>query len=231
MEVSLIKRVLRASRCRIWPVALCLSVLSVPALASQITFHFTGTVTQTNFDPSDPFGGSIGFGTAITGSYTFDSATPDSDPSVSSASYQHAGPPYGLSINIGGNLFSTNDFLAVNVLNGAGIDQYGVLACNGGSAACFSGDLTVSMLMQDATGTALASAALPVAPPPVAAFPSRTLSLYRNYFDDAGTFYQIQIDGTLDSLTAVPEPSTTTSLLLGCALFAIARRKAKLKTS
>ena len=205
-------------------------MLSIPALAGPITFNFAGTVTQANFDPSDPFSGSIGFGTAITGSYTFDSTTLDSDPSGSSGSYQHAGPAYGFSINIGGSLFSTNDFLAVNVLNGVGIDQYGVLACNGGSAACFSGDLTVSMLMQDATGTALASAALPVAAPAVAAFQSRTISLYRNYFDDAGTFYQIQIDGTLDSLTQdsltpVPEPSTAASLLLGCALVAIARRK------
>jgi hypothetical protein len=211
-------------------IALGLAALSAPALAGPLFFNFTGTVTQTNFDPSDPFGGSIVFGTPIMGTYVFDSATPDSDPSGSSGSYQHSGVPYGLSINIGGNVFSTNDFLAVNVLNGGGFDQYGVLACAGGAGACFSGDLTVSILMQDATGTALSSDALPGIAPSLAAFQSRTVAFNRNYFDDAGTFFQIQIDGTLDSLIAVPEPSTAVAVLLGCAFLAIARRKAKLKT-
>jgi hypothetical protein len=206
-------------------IALGLPALSIPALAGPLFFNFTGTVTQTNFDPSDPFGGSIVFGTPITGTYVFDSATPDSDPSGSSGSYQHAGAPYGLSINIGGNVFSTNDFLAVNVLNGGGFDQYGVLACVGGSAACFSGDFSVSILMQDNTGTALASDALPGTAPSLAAFQSATIAFNRNYFDDAGTFFQIQIDGTLDSLIAVPEPSTAVSVLLGIALAAVAFRK------
>ncbi|HEV8145236.1 MAG TPA: hypothetical protein VGP79_02585, partial [Bryobacteraceae bacterium] len=176
---------------------LCVPAFSIPALAGPLFFNFTGTVNSTNFDPSDPFGGSIGFGTPITGTYVFDSTTPDSDPSASSGSYQHAGAPYGLTINIGGNVFSTNDFLAINVLNSAGFDQYGVLACSGGSGACFSGDLTVSILMQDSTGTALASDLLPLTAPSVAAFQSRTIAFNRNYFDDAGTFFQIQIDGTL----------------------------------
>ena len=223
-------RLLGTFRRPLWLLSLCLPALSLPALASPVFINLTGTVVSTNFDPSDPFGGSIGFGTPIAITYVFDSTTADSDPSGSSGSYQHTGAPYGLSINIGGFVFSTNDFLAVNVLNSAGLDQYGVLACSGGVGACFSGDLTVSILLQDNTGTALGSDALPGTAPSLASFQSGTIAFNRNYFDDAGSFFQIQIDGNVDSLAVVPEPSTTVGVLLGCALLAIARRRAKSTT-
>src|SRR5262245_7081443 len=76
------------------------------ARANPITFSFTGLVTQTNFDPSDPFSGSIVFGTPFTGTYTFQSDAVDADPSASGGSYTSS--PGSLSVTIGGNALTAS---------------------------------------------------------------------------------------------------------------------------
>src|SRR5213593_3196040 len=123
------------------------------AASSPITVEFGGFVTQFNTDPDDPFGGAVVFGTAITGTYTFESTTPDSIAVANAGSYQAGGAPLGLTVTIGGGSFTINDFLAVNVANDfAGpVDQYGVLACSGG-AAC-SGYTTIDLFLQDNDAT------------------------------------------------------------------------------
>ena len=110
---------------------LALGLGSMPVHAVPATFGFDGTVTSTFFDPFDPFGGTIGFGTSIWGEYTFESTTPDAipaDPSV--GSYSNFGAPFGMMVSIGGNSFSASEFLNIGVANdiGAGVDQYTVLA-------------------------------------------------------------------------------------------------------
>lgn len=200
-----------------------------PAWASLITFSFTGTVTQFNADPDDPFGGGIGFGTAINGSYTFESTTPDSAAAATTGSYQMAGPPFEATATIGGELFSTSDFLAINVANdfGGSVDQYGVLAC-GGPGSCFSttsaGDLTIGLFFEGPTSI-FGSDGLPLTAPPLASFVTRDFRLFANVSDN-----QIEIEGILDSLTCtagcdgapVPEPSSL--LLLAAGLTALCHR-------
>lgn len=168
---------------------------SVPASrADAITFNFTGTVTQVNFDPSDPFSGSIVFGTPITGAYTFDSASMDSAPAdPSTGSYQAFGTLFGATAAMGGNTFSTTGFLGINVFN-SNPDQYGVLACAGGPGSCFSGDLTISLFLQDASGGVFSSDALPLNPPALSSFQARDFALFQN-FSSGADFFQIEIEG------------------------------------
>ena len=49
------------------------------AHAVPITFAFTSVVSQEPLLDLDPFGGSIAAGTPFSGSYTFESTTPDGD--------------------------------------------------------------------------------------------------------------------------------------------------------
>ena len=70
-------------------VAVFVTLIGADAQASPITFDFSGTVNQVPvLDPSDPFGGTIGFGTAFVGSHTFESTASDLDASATGASYR-----------------------------------------------------------------------------------------------------------------------------------------------
>jgi hypothetical protein len=201
-----------------------------PASASLITFSFTGTVTQFNADPDDPFGGGIGFGTAIAGSYTFESTTPDSAAAATTGSYQMAGPPFGVTATMAGEIFSITDFLAINVADdfGGSVDQYGVLACAGGPGSCFSttgsGALTIGLFLEGPTGI-FGSDGLPLTAPPLASFATRDFRLFANAGDN-----QVEIEGTLDSLTCtagcdgVPVQEPSSLLLLAAGLTALCHR-------
>ena len=141
--------------------------------AAPTTFEFTGTVTHVNFDPSDPFNGTINFGTPISGIYTFESTTPDSVSVPSTGAYIMTGIPTGIEINIGDSIFSTVDFLAVGVANNfAGpVDQYTVFSKSS------AGNLEIELFSQDDTATVFSSDVLPMTPPPVANFAVRSSHL------------------------------------------------------
>lgn len=190
--------------------------------AAPITFGFTGAVTQTTFDPDDPFDGGIDVDTAITGSYTFESTAADVIPGASTAGYvSPVGAAYRFAVTIGGHAFSTSDFLSIGLANNvAGVDQYTVLACAGG-ASCPG--LMLELFLQDLGGTVFGSAALPLRAPSLGAFEIRTFAL-RGLIDD----HQIEILGRLASLDCsagcdpapapIPEPGTLLPLASGLAV-------------
>jgi len=203
-----------------------------PALAAPITFDFSGTITAFPTVPPDPFGGTICDGTncspasTFTGSYTFNSAAPNTIASTTQGSYQQAGSPFGLSVTIGGHLFSTSDFLAINTQHTAGFfDFYGVLACTSslGPPSCSTpvtadGDLSVSLAFSDPTGTALGTNALPLSPPDLTKFANESFMLLTQVSGNP-----VELDGNITSLTCatgcvttVPEPATL--LLVGAGL-------------
>lgn len=189
-----------------------------PCAAAPITFDFTGTVTQTVFDPNDPFAGAIGFGTTFSGSYTFESTATDNIPFASNGSYNAFGVPYLFTVTIGGGFtFSTSDVLNISTGNGA-TDQYSVLAC-AGSPFCFGS--AAQLFLEDLDGAVFAGDALPFPAPPLSAF-EIALFTFRGFVDDN----QVEILGQLDSLVCsagcgpvgnpVPEPGSL--ILVGSAL-------------
>ncbi len=194
--------------------------------AAPITFTFTGTVSQDPLlDPADPFGGTIAFGTPLSGSYVFDSTTPDRDASANGGSYTSAGG--SLTLTIGGQLFLAADLLNIGVGNNfSGSDFYTVFAQSTGGLDVFD----ISLTLQDFNGTVFAGASLPIDAPSFASFELATLFL-------TGTIggNQVQIDGQLTSVicsgkcladdgTPVPVPEPTTLVLLSTALAAVRLR-------
>jgi hypothetical protein len=201
-----------------------LVVAPTVADAGPITFTFAGTVSQDPFlDPADPFGGTIAFGTPFSGSYVFESTTPDGDGSANGGSYTSAGG--SLTLTIGGHAFLAADLLNISVGNNfSGSDFYTVLAQSTTGLDVFD----ISLLLQDLNATVFGGPLLPTDAPSFSAFELATLAL-------SGTIAgnQVQIDGQLTSLicsdgcvpgggTPVPEPSTL--VLLSTAVAAMRLR-------
>jgi len=164
---------------------------AAPCVAAPITFDFTGSVTQATFDPNDPFAGAISFGTAFSGSYTFESTATDNIPFPSNGSYTSFGAPYLFTVTIGAFTFSTSDVLNVSTGDGP-TDQYSVLACAGGPF-CFGS--SASLFLEDLDGAVFAGDALPFPAPPLSAF-EVALFTFRGFVDGN----QVEILGQLDSL-------------------------------
>jgi PEP-CTERM motif len=192
----------------------CLVAASA-AQAAPITFSFTAAVTD------DPFGLSS-FGAPISGSYTFDSSAADSIPGAATGSFASSGPGIGFTANVDGTNYSVPGVLTVNTANNiaGGVDQYGAIALDS--------VLTLELFLEDATGTALASDALPLLPPSLANFGVRQ---FRLFSADA------EFLGRVDTLTCtagcgvqpVPEPGSL--LLVGSALAGFGYRRLRTRQS
>ena len=203
--------------------------------AAPVTFGFAGRVTSANFGPDDqPYPNPITIFSGFSGRYTFDSGAADLDPASSVGRYAVDGSPFGLTVEIGGNTFTTANRLVVEVDDAPSADAYVVTA---GILALFR--LEVGLTLRDPTGAALPSDALPLTPPPLAAFATRTLD-FRNDILDRGL---VLITGRIDSLTclagcaradgapSLPLPPTLLLLsapvgVLGVSRFLAARRSA-----
>jgi len=80
-------------------IVLLLAVAS-PVQAEIIRIAIEATVDWVN-DPCDYFEGNISPGDIITGTYTYDSATTDSNPLPTGGDYWHYESPFGISLSVG----------------------------------------------------------------------------------------------------------------------------------
>jgi hypothetical protein len=181
--------------------------------ATPITFGFQGNVISV----TSSLGGTFNTTQTISGSYTFESTTPNvfaPDPNFGA----YSGALTALSFAVNGYTATlgsggTNNII---VLNDLGQDRYQVnngpfsgSSVNGFSPNFFALDLI------DPTQTAFSTNLLPLVPPNLALFsttpPSRQITL--SFIDTAGT--NAFVIANLNSLTAVPEPSVLLLMVTG----------------
>ncbi len=195
---------------------------SPPVKAELITIKIEGVVDYVG-DPYNYLEGKIIPGDIITGSYTYDSTTHDSNPSPYIGMYEHYTSPYGIKLSIGEFVFQSDpdnvDFL-VSVGNAGGTyDRDNYLIRSHNNLPSYDNILINDIMWQldDKSGTAVSSDALPVTAPVLEDWP------------DSFTGLRITAGDIKDSLritsnvtSAIPEPCTI--LLFGVAALFLRKR-------
>lgn len=197
--------------------------------AHPITQSLEGTVNQSQFDPFDPLGGALGPGSHLSAYLTFDTEAIDSSASPDIGSYTFSGGPYGVATRVDGIAFPPMSTVNISLVNGAGSgpDQYSVFAWEG-SADGLGDFFSLSVLLQDDTGTVFDGVEWPATWPALDRFHVRSFFLTGQYTDPDGQFIQYEIQGDI-ALAAVPEPAVLTlaSLALLCGLGASRRPRTR----
>jgi hypothetical protein len=135
----------------------CLVLFPGLAVAAQVTVDFSGTVTSASITVPDCPALAITSGTSFSGSYTFESTTPDGSPSASSGFYPALS---ALSVDVGGELL-VSAVSGIIAVTDAAADAYQVNAsvanttCPGGTI------LDILLTLQDSDGAVFTSDALP----------------------------------------------------------------------
>lgn len=197
------------------------------AQAVPITFNFTGI--NSGLSPSLA-GGPVATGDTLTGSYTFESTTVGTGGGCSAVSGQcdYFGAITALNFTVGsytgtGNVGDTN---IISVLNdfSSPMDAYTVVnSFTGASINGFQPDIFFFVLVDPSTAM-FSGTALPTAPPSLIGIGNRNFQInYQNNLTGQTGF----INGSIISLTAVPEPPTAWLFGLGIGLLALWKVRAR----
>jgi len=184
---------------------------ALPVNGALITVEIEAVVDSV-WDAGNYLDGNIKVGDIITGWYTYDSDTPDSNPSAIGGRYEHHTPPHGIFLSVGGFDFQTDltsvDFLIEITNNYPPGDDYFLLSRNNVPLYSRASVYEISWWLYDPTGSALSSTALPENAPVLAQWGLNDLRI-----QSLRTF---SIAAHVTS--AVPEPTTILSLGLGALL-------------
>ena len=193
------------------------------AQGAIVEIALTGKVTSLD-DRDGLLGGQISIGDIITGSYTYDTSTRDTNPASSVGDYQYWSAPYGISLSLNGIVFATDpgnvNFLIELLDDHTGMDAYALRSYNNLSLSNGVWVDHISWVLVDYSRAALSSTKLSAEPPVLDNWPyDWGLRIHFGY--KGGSLIQTKID----SVTVVPEPGALSLLALGAlALFKRARQ-------
>jgi len=197
-----------------------------PAQGVIITIPIEGVVDYVE-DLSGALHGAIEVGDAISGTYTYDSSTPDMDWLWGSESekvgrYHYFAAPYGIYLSVGELIFQSDpgrvNFL-VSVVNDFqfGDDFYSIGSSSNSPLSNNTPVESISWSLRDRDGTALSSDGLPTMPPVLAEWDENLLRIYSSRL--------YGIDGTVTLVQLVPEPSAI--MLFGVGGLMVIRKTTK----
>ena len=151
--------------------ALFTALLGDHANADPVTINISATVTFVD-DELGVLGAGILVGDILTGSYTYDPTTPDTNTSSTVGDYLHYGPPYGISItsSAGDNYATdpTNTLFRVGLVNDTNTppsDHFLLVSSRNVSSVSSLYIRAIKWLLEDPTATALDSTELSLTPP------------------------------------------------------------------
>lgn len=175
-SVQSIHRHCRSTRVTVCSVMATMFGIINHAHAEPICIDFKGEVRAV-YDNSNLLGGEVTVGDAVTGTYTYESSTPDTNYLQTVGDYQHFTSPFGITVNIGDLVFRTDpndvEFL-VEIVNDHGQtprDNYLLRSYNNLFDVSAPGDEYenpdnhISWQLDDPTATAITSIDLPSSPP------------------------------------------------------------------
>jgi hypothetical protein len=180
----------------------------------EIAGQVTGIIGQ-----SSVLGGRVNMGDSFSGWYRYDSSALDTDLSDYVGAYQYSSSPYGISLNIGGLEFASdqqNLNFQIKVINDdVSGDSYELFSTNNLPALEGVAVSPIIWQLKDSDGSVLTSDAQ-IAPVPVTDWDSNIFRI--NCRSGEGT---VLIDATISNATVVPEPATI--MLSGFGIFLIPR--------
>ncbi|MCJ7777768.1 MAG: PEP-CTERM sorting domain-containing protein [Sedimentisphaerales bacterium] len=192
----------------------CVVVPADNAHAALITIGIEAVVNYVS-DTDGLLEGKVGVNDIITGSYTYDTATPDTNPATDAGEYFHYNTPCGVVLNLEGFVFTT-DFDNIRFLMGIANDypghpgdgywfnSYNNLQLSNGAEV-----ENISWQLDDYGGTALSSTALPTTAPVLSDWDYNNLILGGGMGGTPPcyekTFY---IEAEVTSTILIPEPTS-----------------------
>ena len=148
---------------------------AVAASDNPITIAITATVAEVD-DYANLLGGAIQPGDTITGTYTYNAATSDTNSLPTVGDYWHTTTPYGVSLNVDGRVFETDpqnvSFVVELVNDYTGRDNYLFRSYN--NRRLYNGLYVtyITWQLDDPSQTALKSTALPRTAPKLSSWQS-----------------------------------------------------------
>jgi hypothetical protein len=201
-----------------------LAGMPVLAQAELVTFAFEGTLSQIDA----PLNSTWSPGQAFSGTYTFDSNTPNAS-APGEGDYLRA--PRDFHLTIGAAEMTapppfvwnqSNSGLGTILIQNAEVDSYGVFIGQGsGPAIPISGYSLLNFILDltDSTGSALLSNELTTVPPALSGFQKRTAT-FNFYHPVEGHSIFASASGQVTGLTVVPLPAA--AVLFGSGLLSLA---------
>lgn len=209
-----------------------LFVVCEPAGAALITIAIEAVVDDVQ-DPDNYLEGRIEIGDLITGTYTYDTDTPDSSPLPGAGRYEYYAYPCGFLLNVGGLDFVTDyantDFLIEIVNNYPDDDGYGVVSYKNLPLPDGTAVSSIAWGLRDGSATAISSAELTSISPVLSDWETNFLQFGAGPGSrDTGeppTGFGIMAHVT--SAVLIPEPTTVLLLAFGGLIFVQKGNKSK----